>query len=203
MGPPEKPGALSISGLVPRLMRMWRTAPGLPILPIFLLAELVLLIVGGNVLGVGPTLLWLVGAFVVGFMLQRRVQSHGLLQALQRLQHRRGISGESLEEQRVALDAMLLMLASLALMMPGFLTDAVALLLLVPPLRQLVATAIIRRASGADAMAAPKASTARKARRTSGATVDVDVIRPEDAPPTPFDHKVRIINVEPRSPRAS
>jgi UPF0716 protein FxsA len=116
---------------------MFRLILGL-ILVALPLTELVLLVKTGRALGLWATLTMLVGAGILGaFVLSR--QSRGALRR----------AAQAMEEGRPpmadALDGALLMMAGLLLITPGFLTDALALLLLIPPLRRALGRWTVRR----------------------------------------------------------
>ncbi|KIL97885.1 FxsA protein [Paramagnetospirillum magnetotacticum MS-1] len=80
-------------------------------------------------------------------------------------------------------DGICLTLAGVLLMLPGFISDGFALLLLLPPVRALLLQAIVARAVVIGAQA-PASS--------SGPTVidgDYQIITPESEPKPPTDHK--------------
>jgi UPF0716 protein FxsA len=118
------------------------------------LAELAVIIAVGDVLGLWPTLLLLLGVSVVGAWLAKR---EGLA-AWQRFQL-------ALSEGRVptveVADGAMILLAGALLLTPGFLSDVVGILLLLPPTR-----AMARRL-------APRLA-ARRLRRRRGRAVIVD-----------------------------
>src|SRR5262245_48440106 len=100
--------------------------------------ELALLIKTGQTIGFWPTLGLLVGAAVVGGAIMSR---QGLTVA------RRTQEAVALGRPPVGpvLDGALMLLAGALLISPGFVTDAMALALLVPPNRRRVARATVRR----------------------------------------------------------
>ena len=100
--------------------------------------ELALLIKTGQTIGFWPTLGLLVGAAVVGGAIMSR---QGLTVA------RRTQEAVALGRPPVGpvLDGALMLLAGALLITPGFVTDAMALALLVPPIRRRVARATVRR----------------------------------------------------------
>jgi UPF0716 protein FxsA len=108
------------------------------ILVLLPLVELALLVKAGQLVGFWATLGLMVVAGVLGaFVLSR--QSRGALRR----------AAKAIEEGRPpvadALDSALLMMAGLLLITPGFLTDLLALLLLIPPVRHALARWTIRR----------------------------------------------------------
>jgi UPF0716 protein FxsA len=100
--------------------------------------ELALLIKTGQTIGFWPTLGLLVGAAVVGGAIMSR---QGLTVA------RRTQEAVALGRPPVGpvLDGALMLLAGALLITPGFVTDAIALALLIPPIRRKVARATVRR----------------------------------------------------------
>jgi len=116
---------------------MFRLVLGLILVALPIL-ELMLLVKTGQMVGFWATLALVVGAAVLGaFVLSR--QSRGALRRAAR----------ALEEGRPpmadALDGAFLMMAGLLLITPGFVTDFIAVLLLIPPLRHAVARWTVRR----------------------------------------------------------
>lgn len=130
--------------------------------------EIALFILVGGWIGLWPTLALVVLAAVAGGMILRRP-------GLTRVQLRPG-SGESLLAgvMPVAEEAARLF-AGLLLVVPGFLSDAVAIVLLIPPFRRAIIAALGRRVTGP----APAAS----ATIIDGAFVDLD-----DPPPVTPRH---------------
>ncbi len=110
---------------------------GLLLLP---LAEIAVFILVGKAIGVLPTILLTVLTAVAGTVLLRQ-QGLSLVRRMQ----------SELDAGRVPGDDMMqgamIVLASLFLLLPGFLTDAVGLLLFIPPLRVALARFFSRRAS--------------------------------------------------------
>ena len=109
--------------------------------PLFLLGllipilELTLLVhIGGRIGGLEViTLVFFTAILGIQFV---RGQSLAVLQRLH---------GEGLAHEAHLLDGPLLVLAALMLLFPGFITDALGALLLIPPLRRFVARRIIER----------------------------------------------------------
>ena len=102
------------------------------LLPLLMLAglaaELASIILVGNLLGVGPTLALLFGGGVLGFALIRSA-GLGIAAAL-----RSPVQGSTLPKG-VASKAVARVIAGLLFVIPGFLSDALGLLLLLPPVR--------------------------------------------------------------------
>jgi UPF0716 protein FxsA len=113
-----------------------RLAIGLALIVVPML-ELMLLIRIGQTIGVWPTLALVVGTGVVGALIISRQSVGVLIRTLEAL-------SEGRPPVEPVLDGLFLMLAGGLLLMPGLATDVVALLLLVPPLRRLIARASVR-----------------------------------------------------------
>jgi len=91
--------------------------------------ELALLIQIGGLLGLGPTLLLVMGTGFAGAWLARREGLRGWLAVRDELQGGQ-LPGESL------VHALLILAAGVVLITPGVLTDIAGILLLVPPVRR-------------------------------------------------------------------
>lgn len=101
------------------------------------IAELAVLISVGQQIGIGDTILLMIGVSVVGAFMARR-QGLGVLREVQRRSARGEVPGKEL------IDGLLVLVAAVLLLTPGFVTDGVALLLLVPPVRAGI-RAVVRR----------------------------------------------------------
>jgi UPF0716 protein FxsA len=93
--------------------------------------EIALFITVGGAIGLLPTLAIVVGAGIVG-MLALRWQGFSTLSRL-----RAGIDGGQLPARSVA-DAMMIAVAGVLLVIPGFFSDVLGLLLLLPPVRSAI-----------------------------------------------------------------
>jgi UPF0716 protein FxsA len=110
-------------------------ALGLLLLPI---VEIALFIKVGQTIGLFPTLALVIAAAVFGAMLLRQ-------QGLSVVNQLRGnISAGQLPARTIA-DTMMIGLAGLMLILPGFLTDILALALLLPPVRGWIYGALASR----------------------------------------------------------
>ena len=120
------------------------------------IVEIALFIVVGGLIGLWPTLGLVVLAAVGGVALMRRQG----LRALERLSA--GLEAGGGPAEPLAHGALML-IAGVLLVIPGFLTDAVALLLLVPAVRARLidrgASRVIVRAAHMEARAARRAET--------------------------------------------
>lgn len=107
-----------------------------PIIELYLFVEV------SNAIGFGAALLWIVGVSVIGAWLVKREG----LSALQRA-NTKATAGEIPTDEIIT--GMLILFAGALMLTPGFLTDAVGLVLLFPPSRALVRNRLRRRfASG-------------------------------------------------------
>lgn len=173
------------------------TSP-LSLVPLALLVEVALLVVTSVIVGPLPVLAWTVLSMVLGYRLLRSVGA-GVESALSAFSavdpHLGGLNPSALPRE-LALDAALRTASGALLFIPGLLTDLAGLALAIGPVRRAVAGRLLDR-HGAPRTTGKDSRSPRRAARTRGATVDVDVIRPEDAPPSPFEHPPRVITVEP------
>jgi UPF0716 protein FxsA len=101
--------------------------------------EITVLIVVGKALGVLPTILLLVVISMIGMALLRREGAHTLAAFVESVRTRR------LPHREVA-DGVLITAAGALILIPGFVSDLLALALLFPPTRAVVRRRILRRA---------------------------------------------------------
>ncbi len=103
------------------------------------IAEMATFVWVGSRIGIGPTLLLVVLGVVVGLWLVRRqgFATAGRVQAMI-------VRGES--PAQGMLEGMALLVAGMLFVLPGFLTDIAAMLLLIPPLRRWIIRLYLRRA---------------------------------------------------------
>jgi len=97
---------------------------------IFPLLEIAVLIEVGGLIGFWPTVLILIGAAVLGFIVIRE-------QGLTMVGRMMGAMNQGRFPLEPMLDSYVLTTAGFLLIMPGLISDAIGLLLLVPPLRRL------------------------------------------------------------------
>ncbi|MEZ5798648.1 MAG: FxsA family protein [Paracoccaceae bacterium] len=113
------------------------------------LVEIGLFVVIGGWIGLWATLAWVVLSAVLG-VLVLRIQA-----ARQAIALRSGLSGLR-DPARLAAGGMLGMLGGVLLILPGFLTDAVGALLLLPPVQALIGrfvaarVVVVRQGSAGD-----------------------------------------------------
>jgi UPF0716 protein FxsA len=139
----------------------------MPVLLILLAAtivELAVLVAVGHAIGVLATIGLLIVASLVGAVLLRHEGARTLRAFIEALRTRR-------PPHRELLDGMLIAAAGVLIVLPGFVSDALGLLLLLPPTRALVRRRLLRSAS----------------RRTpvhfaSGSVVDAEVVDESPAP---------------------
>jgi UPF0716 protein FxsA len=145
-------------------------------------AELAVLIKTGQLIGVWATVGLLVGMAFAGMLVLSRQSLTAFRQTL-----------EALNEGRLpvapVLDGLFLMLAGALLLMPGLISDAAALVLLVPPVRRAVAVWSMRRMLGArvdngdaDARGRQRVSDAGNEPR-GGPTIEGDFERLDEKAP--------------------
>lgn len=102
------------------------------------IAELAVIIQVGQAIGVLPTIALLILVSVVGAWLVKR-EGLGVLRRVQQSLDRAQLP------HRELIDGALVMLAGAFLLSPGFLTDLLGIVLLVPPTRAVVRTALLHR----------------------------------------------------------
>ena len=92
------------------------------------IVEIALFIVIGNAIGLWPTLIWVVLSAFLGLIVLKGVASLGRISLSANMNEMRDVRSPLAHRLLVAIGGGLLVL-------PGFLTDAVGLVLLIPPLR--------------------------------------------------------------------
>lgn len=112
--------------------------PVLALLLIGVIAEIAVLIAVGQTIGLGWTLLLLIAGTAVGMSLLRREGSRTMAAFTEALRTRRA------PHQEVA-DGVLIAAAGALIMVPGFVSDVVALFLLFPPTRKIISRRMARR----------------------------------------------------------
>lgn len=133
-----------------------------PLLELFVIVQ----VAGG--LGVGQTILLLLVVSVVGAWMVRR-SGLGVLNQIRTRLAQGEIPGKEL------VDGVLILVAGALMLTPGFLTDAVGLLLLFPPTRMAVRSVLMRRYSKRITVAGWPGEPGRPGgRRRSGPTLDAE-----------------------------
>ncbi|MFW6690544.1 FxsA family membrane protein [Streptomyces sp. MAR4 CNX-425] len=148
------------------------------------LLELWLLIMLGSTIGVLGVFAVLVGGLVLGTVVIKRAGRRAWRSLAEQLQQQQSGAAPAPEDGRGRGSGNgLTMLAGLLLMVPGLVTDAAGLILLLPPVRGLVrrraARMIERSAAGRDL---GHVYTQARIRRPDGKVVQGEVIREEDDP---------------------
>src|SRR5262245_8614267 len=115
---------------------MLRLAVGLAFIVVPML-ELLLLINIGQSIGTLPTVALVVGTALTGAVIISRQSLTVVSRTLEALSDRRA-------PVEPVLDGLFLLVAGVLLLTPGLITDVLALVLLVPPLRRLIARAAMR-----------------------------------------------------------
>lgn len=142
---------------------------GLIILPII---EIAIFIKVGQAIGLFPTLALIIGAALLGALLLRQ-QGLSVLTQL-----RRDVDSGRMPARAIA-DAMMIGVAALFLMLPGFLSDAVAVLLLLPPVRGWIYRQLARRVKVVETTTTTYRRTDQSPGRIEGAIdLDEDDYRP-------------------------
>jgi UPF0716 protein FxsA len=113
--------------------------PILLLLLVAMVVEITVLVLVGHAIGVLATILLLVLASVAGMWLLRREGTRTLAALQDALLARR-------VPRRELVDGMLLAGAGVLIVLPGFVSDVLALVLLLPPVRKLVARRLVARA---------------------------------------------------------
>jgi|GEM_PF-3128598 len=173
--------------------------------PIAVLIEIVLLVLVGQWTGGLWVIGWTILSFFIGTRVWASLRDGGPLSARAFLGAGGALDATLVTE--AAVDSMLVGLAGLLLVIPGLVTDLVGLVLLLPSLRRPLVASLLTRAMGRPAQPRSRSQGSagtressrpgKRADRSPHATIDVEVIQPEHAPPSPFEHAPRIINVEP------
>ena len=132
------------------------------------LVELYVIVQVAGGLGVGQTILLLLAVSVVGAWMVRR-SGLGVLNQIRTRLERGELPGNEL------VDGVLILVAGALMLTPGFLTDAVGLVLLFPPTRIAVRSVVVRRYSKRITAAGWSGGPGAPAgRRPSGPTLDAD-----------------------------
>lgn len=136
------------------------------------IVEIALFIQVGGLIGLWATLGLVVLSAVLGIAVIRSQGAHAWLEAQRSLAQLR-------DPSRPLAHGMMLMIAGLLLVVPGFLTDSLGLLLLIPPVRDL----LMRRA-GRRMRVRTVSVTRRESHRPpyAGGVIDADYVVEDDLP---------------------
>ena len=119
--------------------------PLLVIIALFVIgpiAEIYVLLAAGETFGLWPVLGACVATAIIGGFIVR-------LQGLQALKSAQADMQDGKPPVSAAADGVFLLFAAPFLMTPGFITDGIGFLLLVPPVRHWIARAVLKRMKGA------------------------------------------------------
>lgn len=130
------------------------------------LAELYLFLTLGKHIGIGPTLAIIILTAFLGAALTRS-------QGARALSNFRRATAEGRLPAREALDGLLILLAGAVLLTPGFLTDTVGFLLLIPPARAVIRTALGNYLRKRIRIIEPPLGPPQPPRRKGGDFIDV------------------------------
>ncbi|MBK8159644.1 MAG: FxsA family protein [Rhodospirillaceae bacterium] len=132
-------------------------------------------VIGGRI-GLGLTLLWLLAAGMLGMALIR----HGGLNALTKLQ---SALNEQREPGHSLIDGAVMVTAGLLLIVPGFVSDLLALILVLPVTRNF----LLRHAASHFETRIYRSGGAHGSTRTSHTVIEgeFEIIEPEDATSSP------------------
>lgn len=149
----------------------------MPVFALFLLwplLEIALFVTLGGALGLWLTLLIVLGTGVLGMALLRR-------QGYRSADRLRAEMGRMRDPLGAAGDGVLRALAAILLILPGFLTDFLGALLLIPPLRALLIAALARR------FTIHSMRSDQPVRRSDGIVIDGEFVEVETSglPPKP------------------
>lgn len=153
-----------------------------PIVPLLMLAlplaEIAVFVLVGSHIGVLATIGLVVATTILGAVLLR-IQGFGILARMRETMDAGGSPGRDL------VHGLMIMLAGVLLLVPGFITDVIGLLLFIPPVRDLGWRLIKSRITVVTATAGPGFAY----RRSRGRTIDLDT-----------DDYARDMDEEPQSP---
>jgi UPF0716 protein FxsA len=136
------------------------------------LIEIALFVTIGGAIGLWLTLLVVIGTGFLGVALLQR-------QGLRNTERLRRQMDQMRDPLRAAGDGALLALAAILLILPGFLTDFLGALLLIPPLRRLLIAQMARR-FGVASMRSDQ-----PARRSDGIVIDGEFVEIDPDPNRP------------------
>jgi UPF0716 protein FxsA len=143
------------------------------------IAELYVIVQVAHGIGVGETILLLIAMSIIGAWMAK---TQGLM-VVRRLQ---ATVADGKVPSREIVDGALILFAGALMITPGFLSDCLAILLLLPPVRAVVRTVILRRIRAGAGFITVLAGNGRSWGRGPGAPNVWDV-EGWDEPPTPPD----------------
>lgn len=131
------------------------------------IVEIAIFIKVGQLIGLLPTLGLVIGAAILGGFLLRQ-------QGMSVLTQMRGNVSRGEMPGRTIADAMMLGLAAVFLVLPGFFSDVVALLLLLPPVRGFIYKALASRIQVVDTSNYRRGANPHDPRLRQTGTIDLD-----------------------------
>lgn len=134
---------------------------------VFLFCEIAAFVLVGEQIGVLWTLMLVALTSIAGMMLLR-VQGFGILARIQAKMEAGEVPGKDL------VHGLMIMIAGVLLLLPGFLGDAIGLLLFIPPVRERAWAFLRKRIVVITPHGAGPGSRARGWRRRDGSTIDLD-----------------------------
>ncbi|HEV2783394.1 MAG TPA: FxsA family protein [Actinophytocola sp.] len=146
--------------------------PVLLLLFVAMVVEITVLVLVGQAIGLLPTILLLIAASLLGMWLLRREGARTLASFQEAVRHRR-------VPQREMVDGGLIAAAGLLVIIPGFVSDVLALFLLFPPTRAIVTRRVTRIAE----------RRAESARHGGVIVVDSVVLGQDDGPGDTLDRR--------------
>lgn len=153
----------------------------MPLLPLILIVLPLIEIAGfalvGSLIGVLPTVALAIATTVLGAVLLR-IQGFGALMRIRATLEAGGTPG------RDVVHGLMIALAGLLLVVPGFFTDALGLVLFLPPVRELVWRFLKARIVVVGTAGRPAQGFRREGSRTIELDAD-DFARRDDTPPRP------------------
>jgi UPF0716 protein FxsA len=152
---------------------------------LYLVVEIVALVALWSAIGLGWTLLVLLGGSVVGLWLARREGVRAAQALAEAVSNRRVPTAE-------VTDGMLVAAGGVLLFLPGLVTDLAGLLLVLPPTRALVRRRLVRAAEERS----PELRTARI--RSQAPVVDGEVVEPDVPRPGRMVIEGTVVPGEPR-----
>jgi UPF0716 protein FxsA len=144
------------------------------------IAELYVIVQVAQGIGVGETILLLIAMSVIGAWMAK---TQGLL-VVRRLQ---ATVAQGKVPSREIVDGALILFAGALMITPGFLSDCLAVLLLLPPIRAVVRSVILRRIRAGAGFVTVLSGNGRMRRRDPGGPADVWDVEGWEEPPTPPD----------------